>query len=109
MIRDPTGTSTRYIYIEEDNLYEKHYIRSDQSQNLYLSVPTLVITVRSLDVSLVSRHSSPSQVNMRECFRADTEDGPDMSQLSWVSRMLGVGPRFQRTLVDLLAFGYKCR
>jgi len=32
-----------------------------------------------------------------------------MSELSWVSRMLGVGPRFQRTLVDLLAFGYKCR
>jgi len=23
--------------------------------------------------------------------------------------MIGVGPRFQRTLVDLLAFGYKCR
>lgn len=30
-------------------------------------------------------------------------------QMSWLSRMIGVGPRFQRTLVDLLAFGYKCR
>jgi len=30
-------------------------------------------------------------------------------QMSWLSRLIGVGPRFQRTLVDLLAFGYKCR
>jgi len=29
--------------------------------------------------------------------------------MSWLSRLIGVGPRFQRTLVDLLAFGYKCR
>ena len=75
----------------------------------FISIPTLVITVRSLDVSLVSLYSSPSQVITRDCSRAHTEDGPDMSELSWVSRMLGVGPRFQRTLVDLLAFGYKCR
>jgi len=33
----------------------------------------------------------------------------DVQTFSWVSRVLGVGPRFQRTLLDLLNFGYKCR
>lgn len=33
----------------------------------------------------------------------------DLPNLSWISRAIGVGPRFQRTLIDLLDFGYKCR
>ena len=32
-----------------------------------------------------------------------------MPNISWLSRLVGVGPRFQRTLIDLLSFGYKCR
>jgi len=32
-----------------------------------------------------------------------------LSTFSWISRLLGVGPRFQRTLINLLDFGYKCR
>jgi len=31
------------------------------------------------------------------------------SNISWVSRLIGFGPRFQRTFIDLLDFGYKCR
>merc|ERR1719209_909583 len=34
---------------------------------------------------------------------------PAMPHLSWLSRMIGVGPRFQHTLVGLLDLGYKCR
>jgi len=31
------------------------------------------------------------------------------SNISWISRVIGFGPRFQRTFIDLLNFGYKCR
>jgi len=34
---------------------------------------------------------------------------PQLPQLSWISRLLGVGPRFQGTLIHLLDLGYKCR
>jgi len=34
---------------------------------------------------------------------------PELPQLSWISRLLGVGPRFQGTLIQLLDLGYKCR
>lgn len=34
---------------------------------------------------------------------------PAMPNLSWLSRMIGLGPRFQHTLVGLLDLGYKCR
>lgn len=37
---------------------------------------------------------------------------PQLSQLqsvSWLSRMLGIGPRFQGTVLQLLQLGYKCR
>jgi len=34
---------------------------------------------------------------------------PAMPHLSWLSRMIGIGPRFQHTLVGLLDLGYKCR
>lgn len=32
-----------------------------------------------------------------------------LHNVSWVSRMLGIGPRFQGTLLHLLRLGYKCR
>merc|ERR1719209_1053436 len=34
---------------------------------------------------------------------------PALPNLSWLSRMIGLGPRFQHTLVGLLDLGYKCR
>jgi len=35
---------------------------------------------------------------------------PDLRpNLSWISRMLGIGPRFQHSLIGLLDLGYKCR
>jgi hypothetical protein len=34
---------------------------------------------------------------------------PNLTNVSWLSRMLGVGPRFQGTLLQLLRLGYKCR
>jgi len=34
---------------------------------------------------------------------------PHMTNVSWLSRMLGVGPRFHGTLLHLLRLGYKCR
>jgi len=32
-----------------------------------------------------------------------------LPNVSWLSRMIGVGPRFQGTLLHLLRLGYKCR
>jgi len=34
---------------------------------------------------------------------------PNLPHFSWISRLLGVGPRFQGTLIQLLDLGYKCR
>jgi len=34
---------------------------------------------------------------------------PELPHFSWFSRLLGVGPRFQGTLIQLLDLGYKCR
>jgi len=34
---------------------------------------------------------------------------PELSQLSWLSKLLGIGPRFHGTLLRLLNLGYKCR
>lgn len=33
----------------------------------------------------------------------------ELGHLSSISRFLGIGPRFQRTFLNLLNFGYKCR
>jgi len=35
--------------------------------------------------------------------------GSRFQPVSWMSRMLGIGPRFQTTLSQLLHLGYKCR
>lgn len=32
-----------------------------------------------------------------------------LHNVSWISRMLGIGPRFQGTLLHLIRLGYKCR
>lgn len=45
-------------------------------------------------------------------YRNHSDNGPVMPglpNLSWISRLLGVGPRFQGTLIQLLDLGYKCR
>lgn len=34
---------------------------------------------------------------------------PHLANVSWLSRMLGIGPRFHGTLLHLLRLGYKCR
>jgi len=38
-----------------------------------------------------------------------TQQVSHLHSMSWLSRMLGIGPRFQGTLFQLLQLGYKCR